>query len=142
MIAGSNYDEDTSNQNDKPSTLPYPFPYLSVLSLLLQPSENPMHHPPIRYQQSKERESPPGLERGWLQQYSLTVLLIHQSIRCIKRLLILLNLPLITSSLMNPLVQTSNHSPKNSGRDMHASRTYGKSPSNQEVGHSHCAFGI
>ena len=31
---------------------------------------------------------------------------------------------------MNPLIQTSNHSPKNSDRDMHASRTYGNSPSN------------
>ena len=30
--------------------------------------------------------------------------------------------------LMNPLVQTSNHSPKNSDRDMHASRTYCNSP--------------
>ena len=28
---------------------------------------------------------------------------------------------------MKPLVQTSNHSPKNSDRDMHASRIYGKS---------------
>ena len=32
--------------------------------------------------------------------------------------------------LMNSLVQTSNLSPKNSDRDMHASRTYGNSPSN------------
>ena len=40
---------------------------------------------------------------------------------------IFFNLPLITSSLMNLLVQTSNHSPKNSDRDMLASRTYGNS---------------
>ena len=32
--------------------------------------------------------------------------------------------------LMNSLVQTSNLSPKNSDRDIHASRTYGNSPSN------------
>ena len=38
-----------------------------------------------------------------------------------------MNLPLITSSLMNPLVQTSSHSPKNSDKDMHASRTYDNS---------------
>ena len=37
--------------------------------------------------------------------------------------LVFTNCLLITSSLMNPLVQTSNHSPKNSDRDMHASRT-------------------
>ena len=30
---------------------------------------------------------------------------------------------------MNPLVQASNHSPKNSDRDMHAIRAYGNSPS-------------
>ena len=30
---------------------------------------------------------------------------------------------------MNPLVQTSNHLTKNSDKDMHASRTYGDSPS-------------
>ena len=29
---------------------------------------------------------------------------------------------------MNALVQTSNHSPKYSDRNMHASRTYGNSP--------------
>ena len=29
---------------------------------------------------------------------------------------------------MNPLVQTSNHSPKNSDKDIHASRTYGNPP--------------
>ena len=33
---------------------------------------------------------------------------------------------------MNPLVQTSKHSPKNSDRDMHASRTYGNSPLGSE----------
>ena len=34
---------------------------------------------------------------------------------------------------MNPLVQTSKHSPKNSSdRDMHASRTYGNSPLGSE----------
>ena len=37
---------------------------------------------------------------------------------------------LITSILVNSLVQTSNHSPKSPDRDMHASRTYGNSPSN------------
>ena len=30
-----------------------------------------------------------------------------------------MNLPLIASSSMNPLIQTSNHSPKNSDRDVH-----------------------
>ena len=33
---------------------------------------------------------------------------------------------------MKPLVQTSNHSPKNSDRDIHASRTYGNSPLGSE----------
>ena len=37
----------------------------------------------------------------------------------------IVNLPLITSSSMNPLVQASNHSPQNSDRDVHAIRTYG-----------------
>ena len=33
---------------------------------------------------------------------------------------VLINFPLITLSLMNLLVQTSSHSPKNYGRDMQA----------------------
>ena len=45
-------------------------------------------------------------------------------------LLIFMNLSSITSSFINPLVQTSNHSLKNFDRDMHASRAYGNSPSN------------
>ena len=53
-----------------------------------------------------------------------------------------MNLPLTTSPLMKPLVKTSNHSPKKSDRDMHASRTYGNSPSKKEVSHSPCAFWI
>ena len=44
-----------------------------------------------------------------------------------------MNLPLITSSLMNPLVQISNHLPKNSDRDMHASRTSDNSPSSKSI---------
>ena len=34
------------------------------------------------------------------------------------------------SSLMNPLVRTFKHSAKHYDRDMHASKTYGNSPSN------------
>ena len=40
---------------------------------------------------------------------------------CVEDILsVLINFPLITLSLMNLLVQTSSHSPKNYGRDMQA----------------------
>ena len=59
------YDED-SNQSGKPSTLPYPFPYpqrIIITSIAFwQPL--PMHRRPKHYQQSKERDSTNGLERG------------------------------------------------------------------------------
>ena len=59
------YDEDTSNQNGKPSTLPYPFPYPQriIITLIAFWQPLPMHHPPKRYHQSKERESLTGLEQ-------------------------------------------------------------------------------
>ena len=58
------YDEDTSNQNGKPSTLPYPFPYpqhIIITSIaFLQPLT--MHCSPKHFHQGKERESPTGPE--------------------------------------------------------------------------------
>ena len=65
----------------------------------------------------KEKQFPAGLGRGskW---WSVTALPIRCSTGILMILLVFITLPLITLSLMNPLVQTSSHSPKHYGRDM------------------------
>ena len=126
------YDEDTGDQNGKPSTLPYPFPYTQHIIItsiaFCQPLS--MHHLQSTFTKVKKENpqlgSNPDQSATVCQSYWHAYRLTDWP----QRLLIFMNLPLITSSLMNPLVQTSNHSPKNSDRDMHASRTYGNSPSN------------
>ena len=74
---------------------------------------------------------PPNTAGAWTRiiQCMTTVLPLCYSSDCFKILYVFINLPLITSSLMNPLVQTFSHSPKNYGIDRYASRTYGNSPS-------------
>ena len=121
-------------------------PILSVLSLLPQPSANPYQCTASKALSLKLRKGIlGGFERG-SQRCSLTVLLTHYSTGCLQRLLIFMNLSLITSSLMNPFVQTSNHSPKNSdSRTAYACKQDLRQfpfPSNQEVSHSPCAFWI
>ena len=87
----------------------------------------PTNAPPSKTLSPKSRKKIPNWARTRLQRYSLKVIPIRQLTGWVQRLLMFMNLPLITSSLMNPLVQTSSHSPKNSDKDMHASRTYDNS---------------
>ena len=99
----------------------YPFPYLSLLSLLSQPSNSHCQCTASKtlFPNIKEKQFLARLECG-SKQCSLIVLPIHYSTGVLKILSVLINFPLITLSLMNLLVQTSSHSPKNYGRDMQA----------------------
>ena len=98
---------------------PYPFPYLSLLSLLPQPSDSPYNAPPRKhcFTNITEKQSPARLERG-SKRCSLTVSPIRCLTGIMKILLVFIKVPSITLSLMKPLVRTSSHSPKNYGRNM------------------------
>ena len=101
--------------------------YLYFHSLLTAPT----YEPPPKHCFHKQLRIAflPGRERG---SYRCKVIVspIRYSTGCMKLLLVFINVPLPTSSLVHILVQTSNHSPKNYGRNMHANRTSANSQSN------------
>ena len=74
-------------------------------SLLTTPTNAPLS----KTLSPKSRKKIPNWARTRLQRYSLKVIPIRQLTGWLQRLLMFMNLPLITSSLMNPLVQTSIH---------------------------------
>ena len=80
---------------------------------------------------SQERQSPVGLECG-SKQCSLTNILLI--------LLVFINLPLTTLSLMNPLAQTSSHSYKSYDKDVQVGLM--AIPRQVRKCHSPCAFWI
>ena len=111
------YDEDIGNQNDKPSILPFPLSQPLIITSIAFWQHLLMHRLQNSFTNIKEKQFSAGLKHG-SKRCSLTVLPIRYSTGILNALLVLINLPLITLSLMNPLIQTSSHSPKNYGRDM------------------------
>ena len=117
--------EDTCNQNGKPSTPPFPLSstYYYYFHSLLTAFANvaPPKHcfiNTVPKESVPNYVSPIGFDHA-IQRWRLGTLPIRFSTGCLlKILLIFINLPLITSSSTNSLVQSCSHSPKSYARDI------------------------